>query len=102
MRTFGGKILVFRLPELILEIEKKTKASTIPLEEEQIKKLLKYPLEMASLEAEPRKISEKVLEINFKGEKIIPKYSDIKAKLMNTKKNAPPPAEEAKKDPKKK
>lgn len=43
------------------------------------------------------------MEINFKGEKIIPKYNDVKAKLMNLKKNAPPPAEDlSKKDPKKK
>jgi hypothetical protein len=48
------------------------------MEEEQIKKLLKYPLEMATLEKEVKKISEKVLEINFKGDKVIEKYKDVK------------------------
>jgi hypothetical protein len=41
------------------------------MEEEQIRKLLRYPLEMAALDVgEVRKINEKVLEIGFKGEKV--------------------------------
>lgn len=67
MKLFNGKFQFYRLPEVVLEIEKKTKAGSIPLEEEQIKKILKYPLDMANLELEPKKINEKVLEISFKG-----------------------------------
>lgn len=31
VKTYSGKILLFRLPEVTLEIEKKTKAGSIPL-----------------------------------------------------------------------
>lgn len=48
---------------------------------------------MATLETQARKITDKVLEINFKGEKPIPKYSDIKSKLLNMKKTQAPPVE---------
>jgi len=41
---------------------------------------------MASLEGEVRRVTDKVLEIQFKGEKAIPKYNDIKDKLSNLKK----------------
>jgi hypothetical protein len=102
VRTYNGQILFFRLPELPLEIEKRTKTGPLPMEEEQVKKLLRYPLEMATLEGEPKKVTERVMELSFKGAKVNEQYSNVKEKLLGMRKAKPAVVEEPKKDTKKK
>ena len=63
MKTYNGNILGFRIPELTLEIDKHIKSEPIPLEEDQIKKILKYPLNMVTFEKPTTKISEKNFQL---------------------------------------
>lgn len=100
VKTNNGNILGYRIPEPTLDIDKHLKTDSIPLEEDQIKKILKYPINMATFEKPPERINEPKFCIEFKGEKVALKYKDIKA--MMSRKKAPPPEEAAKKDPKKK
>lgn len=53
--------------------------------------MLKYPLNIVNLDLECKKVKETVLDIQFKGNKSLPKYNDVKAKLLGMKKNLPPP-----------
>ena len=50
--TYDGSILMYRIPELVLDIDAINRTQTIPLEEEEFKKKLRYPLSYAQLETE--------------------------------------------------
>ena len=50
VKTYDGSIMGYRIPEVVLEIDKHTKGNPVPMEEEEVKKILKYPLMMLNLE----------------------------------------------------
>ena len=47
--THDGSILLYRIPELILDLDSINRNQSIPLEEEEFKKRLRYPLNYASI-----------------------------------------------------
>lgn len=98
VKTYDGTILAYKIPELTLEIDKHIKGNPVPLEEEEVKKILKCPLNMAVLEGETQVLETKAMEIKFPGCRVPPKYKELKERLLRKKE----PVEEPKKDPKKK
>ena len=48
--TYGGDILLYRVPELSLDLDFINRTQTIPLEEEEFRKRLRYPLNYAHIE----------------------------------------------------
>lgn len=65
----AGSILAYRIPEMVLDLDAINRNQRIPLEEEDFKKKLRYPLSYALLETEVKKISEPLLTIPFDGKK---------------------------------
>jgi hypothetical protein len=49
--TLNGSILLYRIPEMNLDLEAINRNHTIPLEEEEFRKKLKYPLNFALVES---------------------------------------------------
>ena len=82
---YDGSIVGFDIPELALDIDAHTKTSAVPLLEEEVKKILKYPLKMAIFDSEIETIKDRWLEISFSGEKKMPKYSHLLDQLKKKK-----------------
>ena len=51
MYTYGGSILGFRISEIPIDLDAIQRGLTIPLEEEELKKKLRYPFNYANIEA---------------------------------------------------
>ena len=100
VKTYDGNIYAYKISEVTLEIDKFIKGTPVPLEDEEVRKILKYPLNMSILEGDLQVIETKALEIKFPGDRVPPKYKDLKQMLL--KKKEPVVEDGGKKDPKKK
>lgn len=56
---------MYKIPEISIDLEEINKNKSIPLEEEEFKKKLRYPLNYAVFETEVGKIKERWCEIVF-------------------------------------
>jgi hypothetical protein len=69
--TYAGSILAYPIPEVPIDLDEISRNQNIPLEEEEIKKKLRYPLTYSHIESQVTAISQPVLTLPFEGKKVV-------------------------------